>query len=116
MQRRAERGRPLANRYAQRMKQLPGNIKDDWDDEAPEWQEEDEISDYNHFVSFPILSHRPITNSSTSPFPTDRDTMPSESKDSCLPRTCCSMRSGTGRKTGRFGFIVTPPFSVTLKT
>jgi len=60
MQRRAERGRPLANRYAQSTKQLPGNIKDDWDDEAPEWQEEDEISDYNHFVSFPVLLHRPI--------------------------------------------------------
>lgn len=116
MQRRAERGQPLANRYAQRMKQLPGNIKDDWDDEAPEWQEEDEISDYNHFVGFPILLHRPIINSSTSLFPTDRGIMPSALKDSYLPRTCCSMRSGTGRKTGLFGFIVTPLSLVTLKT
>ena len=32
------------------MRQLPGNIKNDWEDEAPEWQEDDEISDYNTFV------------------------------------------------------------------
>lgn len=31
-------------------KELRGNIKDDWEDEVPEWQEQDQVSDYNTFV------------------------------------------------------------------
>ncbi|RMJ26284.1 ankyrin repeat protein [Aspergillus sp. HF37] len=45
-QRRRERGRPMP-RKARRYRSLRGNIKDQWEDEAPEWLEEDEISDYN---------------------------------------------------------------------
>lgn len=29
---------------------LHGNIKDDWEDEVPEWQEQDQVSDYHTFV------------------------------------------------------------------
>lgn len=31
-------------------KMLHGNIKDDWEDEVPEWQEQDQVSDYHTFV------------------------------------------------------------------
>lgn len=50
--RREERGRPALSVYLQRRqgKELRGNIKDDWEDEVPEWQEEDQISDYHTFV------------------------------------------------------------------
>lgn len=57
MQRREERGRPLPNTFARRMRQLPGNIKDQWDDETPDWQEQDEISDYHTFVSSGFIKH-----------------------------------------------------------
>ncbi|RAL04303.1 ankyrin repeat protein [Aspergillus ibericus CBS 121593] len=46
-QRRQERGRP-APRY--NMRRYGGNIKDDWVDEVPEWEEGEEISDYNTFT------------------------------------------------------------------
>ncbi|KAJ5979696.1 hypothetical protein N7481_006994 [Penicillium waksmanii] len=50
--RREERGRPALSVYLQRRqgKELRGNIKDDWEDEVPEWQEEDQISDYHTFT------------------------------------------------------------------
>lgn len=50
--RREERGRPALNTYMRRRqgKELRGNIKDDWEDEVPEWQEQDQVSDYNTFV------------------------------------------------------------------
>ncbi|KAH8690265.1 ankyrin repeat protein [Talaromyces proteolyticus] len=49
-QRRAERGRPPANMHARRSSKLNGNIKNDWDDEVPDWLEEDEVSDYHTFT------------------------------------------------------------------
>ncbi|KAJ5383611.1 hypothetical protein N7517_001522 [Penicillium concentricum] len=50
--RREERGRPPLSLYMQRRhgKMLHGNIKDDWEDEAPEWQEQDQASDYHTFT------------------------------------------------------------------
>ncbi|CAI7645132.1 unnamed protein product [Penicillium glandicola] len=50
--RREERGRPPLNLYLQRRhgKMLHGNIKDDWEDEVPEWQEQDQVSDYHTFT------------------------------------------------------------------
>ncbi|KAJ5371091.1 uncharacterized protein N7496_007183 [Penicillium cataractarum] len=50
--RREERGRPPLSLYLRRRqgKELHGNIKDDWEDEVPEWQEEDQISDYHTFT------------------------------------------------------------------
>ncbi|KAK4938155.1 hypothetical protein LTR66_015120, partial [Elasticomyces elasticus] len=50
--RREERGRPALNEYMRRRqgKELRGNIKDDWEDEVPEWQEQDQVSDYNTFT------------------------------------------------------------------
>ncbi|KAJ9481742.1 hypothetical protein VN97_g11719 [Penicillium thymicola] len=50
--RREERGRPPLNVYLQRRhgKMLHGNIKDDWEDEVPEWQEQDQVSDYHTFT------------------------------------------------------------------
>ncbi|KAJ5594036.1 uncharacterized protein N7459_000244 [Penicillium hispanicum] len=51
--RRNERGRPPVNMYLRRLgKQLRGNIKNDWEDEVPEWQEEDQVSDY-HTLTIP---------------------------------------------------------------
>ncbi|KGO72463.1 hypothetical protein PITC_076400 [Penicillium italicum] len=50
--RREERGlRPL-NLYLQRRqrKTLYGNLKDDWEDEVAEWQEQDQVSDYHTFT------------------------------------------------------------------
>ncbi|KAL5114283.1 hypothetical protein ACEQ8H_007852 [Pleosporales sp. CAS-2024a] len=47
-QRRAERGRPTINRWAKRA--LPGNMKEEHDDEVAEWVETDEISDYHTFT------------------------------------------------------------------
>ncbi|KAL7657596.1 hypothetical protein ACMYSQ_003768 [Aspergillus niger] len=46
-QRRRERGRPAprSNRWKQ-----SGNIKDDWVDEIPDWEEGEEISDYHTFT------------------------------------------------------------------
>jgi hypothetical protein len=33
---------------------LHGNLKDDWEDEVPDWQEQDQVSDYHTFVrTFP---------------------------------------------------------------
>ncbi|KAJ5959387.1 uncharacterized protein N7479_006537 [Penicillium vulpinum] len=50
--RREERGRPPLNLYLRRRhgKMLHGNIKDDWEDEVPEWQEQDQVSDYHTFT------------------------------------------------------------------
>jgi hypothetical protein len=55
--RREERGRPPLSLYLRRRqgKELRGNIKDDWEDEVPEWQEEDQISDYHTFVCISTL-------------------------------------------------------------
>lgn len=47
--RRTERGRP-AKPWRERSRLLRGNIKNDWDDEVPDWLEDD-ISDYHTFVS-----------------------------------------------------------------
>jgi len=60
--RREERGRPPLSVYLQRRqgKELRGNIKDDWEDEVPEWQEEDQISDYHTFVCVFVLPCRCI--------------------------------------------------------
>ncbi|KAJ6144623.1 hypothetical protein N7470_008518 [Penicillium chermesinum] len=49
-QRRKERGRPPVNIYLRRRKELRGNIKQDWEDEVPEWQEEDQVSNYHTFT------------------------------------------------------------------
>lgn len=50
--RRQERGRPPLSVYLQRRqgRELKGNLKDDWEDEVPEWQEEDQVSNYHTFV------------------------------------------------------------------
>ncbi|KAJ5690610.1 hypothetical protein N7462_005002 [Penicillium macrosclerotiorum] len=50
--RREERGRPPLSLYLRRRqgKALHGNIKDDWEDEVPDWQENDQISDYHTFT------------------------------------------------------------------
>ncbi|KAA8645611.1 hypothetical protein EYZ11_003498 [Aspergillus tanneri] len=49
-QRRLERGRPARpQRY---VRQLRGNIKNDWEDETPEWVDGEEVSDY-HTVTIP---------------------------------------------------------------
>lgn len=50
--RREERGRPPVSIYLRRRqgRELKGNIKDDWEDEVPEWQEEDQVSNYHTFV------------------------------------------------------------------
>ncbi|CAG8242404.1 unnamed protein product [Penicillium salamii] len=50
--RREERGRPALSMYMRRRqgRELRGNIKDDWEDEVPEWQEQDQVSDYNTFT------------------------------------------------------------------
>ncbi|RJE25339.1 ankyrin repeat protein [Aspergillus sclerotialis] len=47
--RREERGRP-SNRNLRRERSLRGNIKNEWEDEVPEWMEEDAISDYHTFT------------------------------------------------------------------
>ncbi|XPS71768.1 hypothetical protein M3J07_003939 [Ascochyta lentis] len=49
-QRRAERGRPAINRWNTRKHKLNGNVKDDHDDEVPDWIESDEVSDYHTFT------------------------------------------------------------------
>ncbi|KAJ5544996.1 hypothetical protein N7535_006615 [Penicillium sp. DV-2018c] len=50
--RRQERGRPPLNTYLRRRqgRELKGNLKDDWEDEVPEWQETDQVSDYHTFT------------------------------------------------------------------
>ncbi|CAG7956753.1 unnamed protein product [Penicillium nalgiovense] len=49
--RREERGRPPLNLYLLRRhgQMLHGNLKDDWEDEIPDWQEQDQVSDYHTF-------------------------------------------------------------------
>ncbi|CAG8909526.1 unnamed protein product [Penicillium egyptiacum] len=49
--RREERGRPPLNLYLHgRLGQmLHGNLKDEWEDEVPDWQEQDQVSDYHTF-------------------------------------------------------------------
>ncbi|KAF9895110.1 Ankyrin repeat domain-containing protein 60 [Aspergillus nanangensis] len=49
-QRRRERGRPTKNAYAMNTGRLSGNIKDDWEDEVPDWVEDAEESNYNTFT------------------------------------------------------------------
>jgi ankyrin repeat protein len=48
--RRAERGRPPANRNSRNQHMLLGNIKDEHDDEVAEWVQEDEVSNYHTFT------------------------------------------------------------------
>ncbi|KAJ5713430.1 uncharacterized protein N7483_010611 [Penicillium malachiteum] len=50
--RRRERGRPaLSWRLRHRQgRELKGNIKDEWEDEVPEWQADDQISSYHTFT------------------------------------------------------------------
>ena len=50
-QRRAERGRPAIQRWRMRKRLIPGNIKNDYEDEVAEWVDE-EVSDY-HSVTIP---------------------------------------------------------------
>lgn len=52
-QRRQERGRP--ERVQRNRNVLYGDIKQDWEDETPEWMEGDEISEYNTVVSCSAL-------------------------------------------------------------
>ncbi|KAL4878116.1 hypothetical protein BJY04DRAFT_221473 [Aspergillus karnatakaensis] len=49
-QRMQDRGRPSPP--STRRTPLPGNIKDEWDDEVPDWLEEDEVSNY-HTLKLP---------------------------------------------------------------
>ncbi|KIA75517.1 hypothetical protein HK57_00016 [Aspergillus ustus] len=49
-QRRSERGRPALK--GSRQYNLPGNLKDEWDDEIPDWMEEDQVSNY-HTIKIP---------------------------------------------------------------
>ncbi|KAB8262887.1 hypothetical protein BDV32DRAFT_147064 [Aspergillus pseudonomiae] len=51
-QRREERGRPARQQQMRRLRSLNGNIKNDWEDETPEWMEGDEYSDY-HTMTIP---------------------------------------------------------------
>ncbi|KAL2787676.1 hypothetical protein BJX66DRAFT_280088 [Aspergillus keveii] len=48
--RRRERGRPTIK--GSRQYALPGNLKDEWDDEVPDWMEEDQVSNY-HTLKIP---------------------------------------------------------------
>jgi hypothetical protein len=48
--RRRERGRPAIKKSRQYA--LPGNLKDEWDDEVPDWMEEDQVSNY-HTLKIP---------------------------------------------------------------
>jgi hypothetical protein len=48
--RRRERGRPAIK--GSRQYALPGNLKDEWDDEVPDWMEEDQVSNY-HTLKIP---------------------------------------------------------------
>ncbi|QKX64713.1 uncharacterized protein TRUGW13939_11889 [Talaromyces rugulosus] len=50
IKRRTERGRPTPNPYFRGAGKLRGNIKNDWDDEVPDWLEGDEVSDYHTFT------------------------------------------------------------------
>lgn len=54
MQRRSERGRPIYVEKLRSKQPIYGNIKEGWEDEVPEWQEADEISDYHTFVYPPL--------------------------------------------------------------
>ncbi|EAW09002.1 ankyrin repeat protein [Aspergillus clavatus NRRL 1] len=47
--RRRERGRPVPTRNWP-ARQLRGNIKNDWDDEVPDWDDEQDVSDYHTFT------------------------------------------------------------------
>ena len=51
-QRREERGRPARQQQMRRLRSLNGNIKNDWEDETPEWMEGDEYSDYHTMVCY----------------------------------------------------------------
>lgn len=42
--------RPTINRFNTRRHKLNGNVKDDHDDEVPEWVDSDEVSDYHTFT------------------------------------------------------------------
>ncbi|KAL2861177.1 ankyrin repeat-containing domain protein [Aspergillus lucknowensis] len=44
-QMRKQRGRPAAP--SEQRPALPGNLKDEWEDEVPDWMEEDQISNYH---------------------------------------------------------------------
>ncbi|KAJ5656481.1 hypothetical protein N7507_008431 [Penicillium longicatenatum] len=49
--RRSERGRPAPSLHSRlQRRSLRGNIKSEWEDEVPEWQEEDQVSNYHTFT------------------------------------------------------------------
>ncbi|KAF7594363.1 hypothetical protein BBP40_009344 [Aspergillus hancockii] len=75
-QRRQERGRPARNQYARNLRLLTGNIKNDWEDETPEWMEGDEVSDYHTFVRFTSPYFRAILTD-----PTQRQFLTPEEKE-----------------------------------
>ena len=51
-QRRAERGRPVANRSRMRRRLIPGNIKNDYENEVAEWVDDEDVSSY-HSITIP---------------------------------------------------------------
>jgi ankyrin repeat protein len=51
-QRRAERGRPAANRSRMRKRLMPGNIKNDYENEVAEWVDDEDVSAY-HSITIP---------------------------------------------------------------
>lgn len=83
VQRRTERGRPVDICKLRSKQAIFGNIKDGWEDEVPEWQEADEISDYNTFV-YPPVSKEDLwiqTDYSKRLSLTEKVTMPKGSKE-----------------------------------
>jgi ankyrin repeat protein len=49
-QRRAERGRPIIQRWLVNRHKMRGNIKDQWQDEVAEWVDQEEVSNYHTFT------------------------------------------------------------------
>ena len=86
-QRRAERGRPL-NWNLRSDRSLRGNIKNEWEDEVPEWLEEDAISDYHSFVS-PSGGYVRLLLTRLRPFHMAQGFTPVRSRSYCTQRTCC---------------------------
>ncbi|KAJ6102464.1 hypothetical protein N7486_004891 [Penicillium sp. IBT 16267x] len=49
--RHSERGRPAPSLHSRlQRRSLRGNLKNEWEDEVPEWQEEDQVSNYHTFT------------------------------------------------------------------
>ena len=109
--RRRERGRPVPMRIS---KQLRGNIKNDWDDEVPEWVDEEDVSDYHTFVSNALFDGKPKTNH-IRPFLMAKDSTLERLRNCSTLRICCSMRNGTNPKTARSTCIGIRLSSATLK-